>query len=581
MRSNRTAFHPTWRTWLLIVATVPGPGWARAGDDSVTESALGEALSVGLALGEGRERDWLLEHIGIELARAHRFEEARRAASAIDFASWRFSVLRVIAEEQAEAGDAETALRTVAEINDASGFYSHDNAVKRVALALLEAGSQKEAIRAARHCRQSAMEASTIGALMSARAEADDLDGMYSIQSAFDAPGFQAPEKVQAVALASVARILVERGNVKEAKHLSGKNEAEPLILGAIAEACVESGNLELAAKFARRVLTQGADWETEAKCHVALIRNFCSRGKIDEAERIAREPWQQPEIQMGALVPRSLSRYESQAARAIAGAYVERDEMEKANEALSHLAVHSHVLALIDLADARDKANDRATADRVLTLAEQTAESRKLGFYYQSLGAAQIRFGRVEAARQSFAKAMRAKNIGTSLNQRAIVTTQARAGDADGALRNLEVIENLEIRDQARAWIAATLARQGKADEALEVARSIAERMIRSTTLAQLGRAFADTNEPARALATCRLAAETAGSESLPPEAAGIIAQAWASTAEGHPEARAWAHRIQNEQARAAALLGVARGGLGRPISPPPDSPYVVPTPR
>ena len=582
MQSSRGPFRANRATLLLAVATILGPGWAPAAEEvHDPKSALVEALEAALALRNGRVKDGLLMDGGFELARARLFKEARRAADAIGFAYWPPVVLSVIAEEQAKAGDVASALRTAGEIDAPGQPDLHDEAIGRIALALSKAGDLKRAIETIRLCRRPLPSALAIGALMSARAEAGDLAGALSAVPAFDALETRVPWKGQA--LAGVARILAARGDLVAADRLARDyKEAAPLILAAIAEARDGAGDPKGAAGFARRVMAAGADRETEARCRVVLIRDLAARGRIDEAKRIVEESWKKPPLNgnMGTIAP-SLVPLESRAARAIAGACAERGEVERAQAALSHLAVHDRVWALIELADRRTEAGDRATAERLLTVAERSAESGKLGFYHQDLGAAQFRFGRRDASRGSFAKAMRAGDIGTPVNQRVIVATQARAGDVEGATRTVAMIDDPGLRDQARAWIAIVLARQGRADVAIDATRSIIDRAIRATAMAQAGKILGDTGDPDRAVAAARRAAEIAGTGGPPPhEAARIIAHAWASTTEGFPEAQGWARRLGNVEARASALLGVAQGGLNRAIRVRHDSHDLVPTP-
>lgn len=583
MRTSRIPSRTVRTIGLLAVATILVPIRARADDPPKAEAALDEALKAALALDPSRVKDELLLDVGRALASVRRFDEARRAAEAINIVHWPPYVFMAIAEKQAEAGDVASAVRTADAINDPQQPQYRDDVIGRIALKQANAGDLKGAIETIRLCRRPEMWVFTIRALIKARAEAGDFAGALAVASSFKAPEFPPHEK--ALALAGVARLLAARGDIDAAERLArdeDEKKGAPLILAAVAEGRASAGDLEGAAGFARRVLDEWPDWETEARCRVVLIRDLAARGAIDEARRINDEPWKKPVLtRADRWNPPSLVPYQLQAARAIAGARAQRGDAEGACAALAGLPVHTRVLALIDLADRRARDGDRAAADRLLTVAERSAEVGGLGFYYQDLGAAEFRFGRRDASRASFAKAMHARDIGTPENLRAIVITQFRAGDRDGALQSIATIEQTAIRDQARAWIAGYLARQGEADAALEALRPIDDRMIRATALAQLAIFFADAGDRDRAVATCRRAAETAGSDGPPPsEPARIIAHVWASTAKGFPEAQAWSRRLANAETRASALAGVAQGALGRPLQIPPRSPYLLPMP-
>lgn len=530
-----------------------------------------EAFDAVMALPAGQPKDQLLRDIGRELASSGRIEEAKAAATAIGYINGRPLLQRAIALRQATDGDLAAALRTVGEIDAPQLPDSRDQAISAVAVVRAEAGDMGGVLKAILSISRPEMRANALGIVMRARAEAGDVEWALSLASKF-------PPGMQAQGLTGVARVMAEHGDTEAAVGLTQRESAStPAIFLAIAQGREKAGDLEGAAGFAGRIIGKDVDWGMEGKAKVIVIRDLAARGEIARAREAAALPWKKPAITpQNRRSPPSTDAFERDAARAIAKGAAASGDVAGARSDLPRFPVHSRVMALVGIADELEKAGQRPVAERLVTVAEKEAVDG-LGFYYGELGAAQYRLGRIEASRESIDKAMHAKEIGTPVNQRVIVAAQGRAGDLEGAKATIETISEPDLRDQARAWLAGILAKQGRAELALDAAHAIADRLQRAATLAHLGKAFAGSGDRVRAVGTCREAVGVIGDEQPPAEVARIITHGWASTPEEVASASAWARGLKGDEARAAALLGVVEGELGRPIWLA-VSPYSIP---
>lgn len=561
---------------LAFVLLLTASRSANATDAPDIAAVLGEALEAALDITEPRVRTIVLLDTGEALAQARQFEAAGRAARGIEPSVWRCYVLATLAGEQAEAGDPASALRTLEGIDGPQSESPRSTALGRIALAQALADDLDGALETLRLDRNPASRY-VLEAIAAARAEAGDIAGAIRAAESWDAPAKAwARNKV----IAEVAAVQARHGDVAGAiRTVAEHGDGAAVGLAAIAAARLEAGDGEAAIAAARQALARGGDWQSEAAARVILVKSLVARGEIDEAKRVVAGHWHLPEpsgLGSQGILP-SVDGHRKECLRAIARAQEGRGDVAAAIQTLEGVdLVYPRVQELAALATTLAEAGDAAGAERVLEHARRVAEERGGGFANWTVAVAYVRAGQLDLARDLFGRAMFAEHIGAVENRRVMVLEQARAGDLEGALQSAAAIPEPDLRDQALAWVAADLARRGLADDALDVAARIADSAVHATTLAHVSKALAVAGYQARALATSRKAAD--GLEAASPEAARIIAHAWASTPVGMPEALAWARDRETPEARAEALLGVTGGMAGRPIWVEVRSPFYVP---
>jgi len=187
----------------------------------------------------------------------------------------------------------------------------------------------------------------------------------------------------------------------------------------------------------------------------------------------------------------------------------------------------------------------------------EWAAEDGNQGFELTEIAAAQTR-AKDERARETFLRAL--STVGPVANQAAVVSSQARAGDLDGAVETAGAIPDKAVKEDALLSVVEVAAAAGDVARAKDVASSLRSEAARVTAFQQVAEAVAARGDLPAAVRVIAEEVEPYARKDAGRLRAVSRLRAKIGDVRG---ALAWADSLASPGATARALLGAAEGLL------------------